>query len=1794
MKDFDKLDRELDGMMADDFDIQEDDGSREPDLSLAQKIKTGIKSNVMNTNLTDMAKSTAQTEFPKLAGKDASDAFDNAKIGIEDELKGVKAELRESSEELVNFLKGKTKSGSMMNNAIKKVEGFLKDESKVKNTASEIDRARDDINRTFGSNKLELSNLELLKQTALASSSSDKSKVTLAISQLEVTKYSAALQERYFKKSIELKYRHIIETKRGNKASEEKSNLILESLLSIAKNTGLPDAVKIKSAEVFKLQASQQMSKGLYDYIGLKERFSNVIGKNLKRKAGELRDKVTGSLSSIDTLAGGANMVDGLVDEDMLASMSPEDRAEYSKTGMVSGLVTGGVIGMAKDKALNLVRNKVASSDRGAKAINTINKVMSDPSRYFSDKEDKSTNRFTRKLYEFLGDISTDSDLKGGAKLRTTAGNLEDIASFDMRTYNSLNNHIPGLLSKILREVTVISTGNPDVSELKFDNVRGEFSVPKSVKSTIKKELEDKQGKSVANKIKHTIERMEKRAGISLSPEERKIFTKELLTNGSNLNTDYVDGDVENGLFSNLDSKTSMKFTSLIREAGSYKTLDKDGNVVIDNGRSIETNSDLADIYSNNIDMVKRLESLVMDGYGDELVKAGLMSYDTSTNEYRVISSAVSELNAEVVVSAFETTEPDIIKAPKPEKAKATDEPYVKMEEMKDRVSSLFANTRKEDILSRLNDLSDKMKPGDVEELKAFVSTNYQKSKDVYDGISEKAKSEYNSISDRAKSEYGDVSEKPKRVYGSVEKDVFDIASATSSKRAEIAAKALDRKKNGKNFFDKMGESVVSAIAKSKDVAKTKFDSDDSGRRDGSWMDFFDKKKEKIESEDGSGGIKGLLKGRKPGGMSGVLLGILPILGTVIGKALSFALHPFSSILKPLKFLKELSGIGGVLSFMSNTLLAGLSGISRTIATAANMIRGVILAKGLLSTGVGSKVKGVGRFLSRNKGKIMIGAGLATMFGSTKLFGSDSVPSVDTISSGMGFDKIQASMTSEGYSDGDSLEQDSGLGIDPLTGLMIGSMVAPSAISGTKSLIKRTKDMKGPKEALSKAARSAEDAMKSAGSKMSGKVIGKGLSKVIPGLNIVAGAASVYDDIENGDYGKAALHTMTTALNFIPLIGMPLSILGDMAIDSYSTPDVTSEQQSIRDSVREQTKATYAGRRRGTVTGSADTSSGAIRAGSQKKSETTKTMNARSRAKKNKFESISNVNAGDRLLLETISSHESSRGPSGYEMVYKGYKDPLPKPLTAMTLGEVSRLQTIMVKKIKNNKSSAVGKYQFVTVTFVEVRNAMGLSMSTLFTPAVQDKMILFRLNQKRHYDTWKEGGITDDEFIENLSMEFASLPSVSKNGKSYYAGVGSNKALTSLESMRTVLSKVRAALGMPEAEPSEIESGAKLERVSESTKESSGLVSGIKMAMEAVMKFFGSSAISRVASKPTTTDGDSSTNKPLINADKRVNGSGRLTKVGTSGIVGSATEICGLKITRLPAIPKAVNDPGNKKFANGIPRNLVIHNTASNSLSFSRMKNQGFGTQFWIDKSGTIYLVGDVDQVLYHVGDVKNKALGVRSSNSLGIEMVCNYDSARKSWEPYTVAQATSLQQLSACIRQKFDIPPERIFYHEQISPKTKDEGREGAIIAKTGAVLMAPDDSDAVDSNSISEDTGLPMTTATQPMAINLNPSPKGVDGDSSTNKPDLMSGPGLSPAITKATQTVRPVVQEDPMSKMVTKFSKESSKYFYSMDESLKSLVEINTKIFESLSNKPATPAPVTKEIPIDKKPPIGLKS
>jgi muramidase (phage lysozyme) len=155
-----------------------------------------------------------------------------------------------------------------------------------------------------------------------------------------------------------------------------------------------------------------------------------------------------------------------------------------------------------------------------------------------------------------------------------------------------------------------------------------------------------------------------------------------------------------------------------------------------------------------------------------------------------------------------------------------------------------------------------------------------------------------------------------------------------------------------------------------------------------------------------------------------------------------------------------------------------------------------------------------------------------------------------------------------------------------------------------------------------------------------------------------------------------------------------------------------------------------------------------------------------------------------RELLDLIGKVESG---NNYNIMFGGKI----VPLTTLTLKQVLDLQQNMRRG--GARSTAAGKYQLIFVTLNDLQKSLRIPLDSKFNEQFQDSMAV-KLLQRRGLSTFLDGTISLEQFMLNLSKEWASLPKDS-SGVSYYHGDGLNKALVKPLELITVLKQVKEKL---------------------------------------------------------------------------------------------------------------------------------------------------------------------------------------------------------------------------------------------------------------------------------------------------------------------------------------------------------------------------------------------------------------
>lgn len=659
-------------------DFEKNKSNRSPALNATADIAKGISDGIISKQ---GMKTVLNKVLPKAYGEvfdEVSNAKDNLGYTIGESLESLNSVKKQTQSLLRKVIPIADRNGlTKVTNLLNKVAGS-DDDSYDSGEDSEETRRNNSINQTLGE-LFSLQSKVQQKQRVI------DEKKELAKDAIETTRFEgqyrvlasvdASLRQsvlfsntntfNYYRKSIELGIRqlHVLSDIYHNQSTSNVT--LLKTLNDIKLNTGLPDYIKMKNTEAIKQQVKQKFFGGISS--SFMEKLTKNIGENISQYVGTLSDLTESIFPMAET------MLDNEADD-----MFSDGRSDTRK---LSGLASGSLLSIVGGKVGKFLRKNMKGTKYGDKilkggvALNRFkNNMGPELSKMLGSKEiekflinylgtrdkqadgslgDKQSNTITDWMLGAVDWLKMHVDEATDKAKAIHVDNLNGYKDFNtpegqQRLANkSINVIIPGYLSRILREITMLRTGAP-AELLDYNHATGSFQ--KS--SVIQKDLSLRAiGESAANTFKNTgndiLTKLELHGRNKIGKlEYRNGFTKADADLVGQILISYSKSGnpLTPELLSNPDT-----FSTLLGEekakiiANKFKELDK---------KDLDTGSDeISNINStiNNASKslepnIKLINNLAATGQLDYLRRNGLVSLNGKIG-YEKFMSGLSELS---------------------------------------------------------------------------------------------------------------------------------------------------------------------------------------------------------------------------------------------------------------------------------------------------------------------------------------------------------------------------------------------------------------------------------------------------------------------------------------------------------------------------------------------------------------------------------------------------------------------------------------------------------------------------------------------------------------------------------------------------------------------------------------------------------------------------------------------------------------------------------------------------------------------------------------------------------------------------------------------------------------------------------------------------------------------------------------------------------------------------------------------------------------------------------------------
>lgn len=458
----------------------------------------------------------------------------------------------------------------------------------------------------------------------------------------KLVSYQDSILIKFQQKSLELQYKSVFLQTRQLTTLDNLHEISKTGYEQIIKNTGLPEAVKLRNSEYFTNEMKNRLWGKAADTATNK--LSDIRGELLKRGQAKITEKSKEFQDILNQFSdGGAMLAEMLGDGDDEGGMGASMSISNLLASMVGGSAGGRLSGTIEKHLTKRLKAWARDNEKVKNGATKLEYIRHEGARGLLQLLQEEGNSGIPMLDNLLQVLNTSSLLK--SKSQTVRNNrfdvMDEAAIFDQRAHKTLVEIIPSLLGKIHGEVKTIRTLKPggkdlDVDETTYDWEAGRFSTTSEINSKIKKRFDDKAKEGANSAIRlqakiHEIIRPLIEGG--LDRKAVSAITSELIKESQKPNPNYnitswanpANNPIKNEAVRN---EVSMAIAAITGDDSSMDTLDDTGKARFNRLRESVKSGNLDSMrFSNSINSaMKNHEDVVGDlqAMGQRLTRAGL------------------------------------------------------------------------------------------------------------------------------------------------------------------------------------------------------------------------------------------------------------------------------------------------------------------------------------------------------------------------------------------------------------------------------------------------------------------------------------------------------------------------------------------------------------------------------------------------------------------------------------------------------------------------------------------------------------------------------------------------------------------------------------------------------------------------------------------------------------------------------------------------------------------------------------------------------------------------------------------------------------------------------------------------------------------------------------------------------------------------------------------------------------------------------------------------------------------
>jgi len=627
--DFDDIDMDLDGDSGFEDGVAPLGEKRSPVESALMDGARGFKDGFLGNSVQEEIGRVAGDIAPALVGSDVASEISNISGTFTDELTKTTSEMKKHVRPIVRSLKKIAPKTGLLGEMSNKVLSLFDDGQQNTYTQSEESILDSKVANAMSSMSMfnkdeETQAEELAKESIKFKQIQDQTSLSqiIATNTDILAKFSNSYSMAYYKKSLELQHRQVFLSADIKKILASGFDRLGKEADLITKNTALPDFVKLRTSEELGEQLRNKTVGKLADKLFNQSTWLDHAQTNIRGRFTNFRTSVTDSLGEVA----------GIVEEVSDAREAAADMEEEGLGGQPSG--PGGAVGDAaagfvKNGLIEKMANIIAGNKYTNKIFRTAQEAYVSMPELLTGIQSENKDNFVGTLAGFFGGLIKDPNKFTDSSIGED--DLNDNVMFDKRTQTSIVKVIPGLLSKILAEVTSLRTGG-EPEELKYDYTKDLFTKKKDFKQTFMASLKkDVYRSGVSEQLKTFIDDLLKNnPDVTMSKDELEELSKNIfayLTTNKSLTPMELEN---NGFYKSFKEETVPKVKQLFNG-----TLTDDEGVL-----NLDKNKDMARDLRMLRGTIDNPRTKILDykdnGKTEELINLEILKFNDDTNEYDV------------------------------------------------------------------------------------------------------------------------------------------------------------------------------------------------------------------------------------------------------------------------------------------------------------------------------------------------------------------------------------------------------------------------------------------------------------------------------------------------------------------------------------------------------------------------------------------------------------------------------------------------------------------------------------------------------------------------------------------------------------------------------------------------------------------------------------------------------------------------------------------------------------------------------------------------------------------------------------------------------------------------------------------------------------------------------------------------------------------------------------------------------------------------------------------------------